>query len=60
MDEIKLLVEKYSVEGINIVDDLFLANKKRLSEFADELEKEGISVEIIDLRTVRPMDRKVV
>src|SRR6056297_3695321 len=27
---------------------------------ADELEKEGISVEIIDLRTVRPMDRKAV
>ena len=27
---------------------------------ADELEKEGISVEIIDLRTVRPMDHNAI
>ena len=33
---------------------------KEAYKAADELEKEGISCEIIDLRTVRPMDRKAI
>ena len=33
---------------------------KEAYKAADELEKEGISVEIIDLRTVRPMDTKAI
>ena len=33
---------------------------KEAYKAADELEKEGISCEIIDLRTVRPMDRKTI
>ena len=33
---------------------------KEAFKAADELAKEGISVEIIDLRTVRPMDHKTI
>ena len=33
---------------------------KEAYKAADQLEKEGISCEIIDLRTVRPMDRKAI
>ena len=33
---------------------------KEAYKAADELEKEGISCEIIDLRTVRPLDRKAI
>ena len=33
---------------------------KEAYKAADELEKEGISVEIIDLRTVRPMDHDAI
>lgn len=35
-------------------------SSKKLLFFADELAKEGISCEIIDLRTVRPMDKEAI
>jgi anaerobic magnesium-protoporphyrin IX monomethyl ester cyclase len=35
--EIKLLVEKYGIRHIEIVDDLFTANKSRVNQFCDEM-----------------------
>lgn len=46
VDEIKLLKEKYKVDGILIWDDLFIADKERLKEIASILKSEGLSNEI--------------
>lgn len=42
VDEIKYLHNHFGVNGIAIVDDLFIANKKRVDEIVDLLEKEGL------------------
>ncbi len=42
IDEIKYLVDTYKIEGLNIIDDLFIANKRRLGDFVDLLVKEGL------------------
>lgn len=42
IDEIKYLVDTYKIEGLNIIDDLFIANKHRLEQFVDLLIKEGL------------------
>jgi pyruvate dehydrogenase E1 component beta subunit len=47
-------------EGTDVTIVSFGKIIKEAFKAADELEKEGISCEIIDLRTVRPMDRKTV
>ena len=47
-------------EGTDVTIVSFGKIIKEAYKAADELEKEGISVEIIDLRTVRPMDRKAI
>src|SRR6056297_4009146 len=47
-------------EGTDVTIVSFGKIIKEAYKAADELEKEGISCEIIDLRTVRPMDRKAV
>jgi len=44
--EIKELVEKYKVEGLYIVDDLFAFNTERLTEIADEIVKSGIKLNL--------------
>ena len=44
--EMKHLVDKYDVDGILIFDDLFIANKKRISEIASLMKKEGIDEKI--------------
>jgi pyruvate dehydrogenase E1 component beta subunit len=47
-------------EGTDVTIVSFGKIIKEAYKAADSLEKEGISCEIIDLRTVRPMDRKAI
>jgi magnesium-protoporphyrin IX monomethyl ester (oxidative) cyclase len=42
LKEIKELIEKYHVKQIGILDDLFISNKKRLTEIVELLKKEKI------------------
>ena len=42
VSEIKFLYETYNVRQINIFDDLFIANKDRVREIVNLLEKEGL------------------
>jgi len=42
IEEIKLLVEKYNIEGFNPNDDLFIYDKKRVVRFCDLLIKEDL------------------
>jgi radical SAM superfamily enzyme YgiQ (UPF0313 family) len=42
VNEIKYLVEKHHVKHINFLDDLFIADKKRLKLIVELLEKEGL------------------
>lgn len=46
VEEIELLAEKYKVEIIHIFDDLFIANKKRLSEIHALVIKKGLNKKI--------------
>jgi radical SAM superfamily enzyme YgiQ (UPF0313 family) len=46
VEEIELLVEKYKAEIIHIFDDLFIANKKRLSEIHAMILKKGLNKKI--------------
>ncbi len=46
VEEIALLKEKYGVEALAIVDDLFIANKKRVEEIAKGLSERGLAGEI--------------
>lgn len=47
-------------EGTDVTVVSFGKIIKEAYQAADELEKEGISVEVIDLRTVRPMDHETI
>ncbi|MGS2764048.1 pyruvate dehydrogenase complex E1 component subunit beta [Sinomicrobium sp. M5D2P9] len=47
-------------EGTDVTIVSFGKIIKEAYKAADELEKEGISCEVIDLRTVRPMDRETI
>jgi len=44
--EMKLLVDNYSVKYIEMFDDLFIADKKRLEEIAVLMKKEKVNVKI--------------
>ncbi|MFH1638667.1 MAG: radical SAM protein [Candidatus Woesearchaeota archaeon] len=44
--EIELLVNKYKVEGIHILDDLFIADKRRVKEITGLLEKKGLNKKV--------------
>ncbi|WP_297695731.1 pyruvate dehydrogenase complex E1 component subunit beta [uncultured Eudoraea sp.] len=55
---IPLGVAEIKREGKDVTIVSFGKIIKEAYKAADELEKEGISCEIIDLRTVKPMDRK--
>ena len=43
VSEIKLLLEKYKLDGVIIYDDLFIASKERLKQIVDLIKKEGIN-----------------
>ncbi|MFT4780633.1 pyruvate dehydrogenase complex E1 component subunit beta [Psychroserpens burtonensis] len=57
---IPLGVAEIKREGTDVTIVSFGKIIKEAYKAADELEKEGISCEIIDLRTVRPMDRDAI
>jgi len=44
LDEIEMLVKKYSIRGINIVDDLFTLNPDRVTEFCQQLMSRKLKV----------------
>ncbi len=46
INEIKELVDKYNVKYLNIFDDLFIANKKRLKEIVQFIQKEKINEKV--------------
>ena len=46
IDEMNDLIDNYHVEIIHIFDDLFLLNKKRFFEIADQIEAEGINQKV--------------
>ena len=43
VEEIKELIEKFKVDGIEFVDDLFVTSKRRLEEIVSLFKKEGIN-----------------
>ena len=46
VDEIKELIEKHNAKCINLYDDLFIANKKRLKKIAQLIRKEKLDQEV--------------
>ena len=42
--EISVLVEKYNVKHLKILDELFVINPKRMDEFCDRLEEKGYNL----------------
>jgi radical SAM superfamily enzyme YgiQ (UPF0313 family) len=46
VEEIKEVTEKYKINTISILDDLFIADKKRVREIKELLKKEGLSGKI--------------
>jgi radical SAM superfamily enzyme YgiQ (UPF0313 family) len=46
VEEIELLHDKYAVEALAVVDDLFIANKKRVAEIVKELKERKLLGEI--------------
>jgi len=46
VEEIKDVFEKYKINTISILDDLFIANKKRVADINSLLKKEGLAGEI--------------
>lgn len=65
--EVKHLIEEYKIRNITFYDDLFIADKKRLEEFAILVEKEGIDeyvefssfgrTNLIDEQTCKTLNR---
>jgi anaerobic magnesium-protoporphyrin IX monomethyl ester cyclase len=45
-EEVNELTDKYKVDAIDIGDDIFTINKKRLREIADAFKKEGINEKV--------------
>lgn len=41
INEISILVEKYNVKHLKVLDELFVTNAKRIEEFCDKLERKG-------------------
>ena len=46
IDEITVLVEKYHVKHLKILDELFVSQNKRMEEFCDKLEAKGYDLNI--------------
>lgn len=44
--EIRMLVDKYDVDTININDDLFIGNRKRLRKIVELIKQEGINKKV--------------
>ena len=59
MDELTLLVEKYNVKHLKILDELFVSHRKRMEEFCDKLEKKGYDLNIWAYSRVDSVDRDI-
>lgn len=46
VNEIELLSKKYGIEGIHILDDLFVVDKKRVKRIVEMLEERGLNKKI--------------
>ena len=57
--EIKLLITDYKVKHINIYDDTFTLNKKRVIEFCDLLIKENLKIEWTCFARIDTMDFEI-
>ncbi len=53
IEEVELLIEKYQAEIIHIFDDLFIADKKRLSEIHQAIVSHGINKKVKFMCLVR-------
>ncbi len=53
VDNIRYLVEKIGVRGINILDDLFIVNKKRLVDLTVQLRDQNLLGKVIFACTAR-------
>ena len=57
IDEIKLLKDKFNITGIQISDDLFVMDKKRVYEFCDKLIQQKIEIAWVANGRVNLMDK---
>ena len=60
VDEIELLKNKYKIQKISIVDDMFTVSKKRTMEFCNELIKRNIKIEWSCSTRVDAIDREMI
>lgn len=58
VDEIESILA-YGIDFINIADDLFTANKKRVQEFCDEIKKRGIKFQWSVFARVNTVDEEL-
>lgn len=56
IDEIIMLKEKFNIKGIQIVDDLFVMDNKRVHEFCDKIIKQEIDITWVANGRVNVMD----
>lgn len=47
VDEIQDIVENYNIEELAFLDDIFMLNKKRAMEIADEIKERGLDLKFI-------------
>ena len=55
--EISILVEKYNVKHLKILDELFVVNSKRIEEFCDKLEIKGYDLNMWSYSRVDTINR---
>lgn len=55
--EISILVEKYNVQHLKILDELFVVNPKRIEEFCDKLEEKGYDLNMWSYSRVDTINR---
>lgn len=57
IEEIGILVEKYKVRHLKVLDELFVTNPKRIEEFCDKLEKKGYDLNMWSYSRVDTINR---
>ena len=57
IEEIISLKDKFNITGIQIVDDLFVMDKKRVHEFCDKIKEQDIDITWVANGRVNVMDR---
>lgn len=59
ISEISILVERYKVKHLKILDELFVVNPKRIEEFCDKLEAKGYDLNMWAYSRVDTVSRKL-